>query len=83
MQEKVLKAAKWDKQVAEKLTALLAGQIMQKAFKEDSEAEESMEGEESEVVGMVDAGATGGTQLSAMEVDKEEEEEVIVVEEVK
>ena len=31
---------------------------------------------------MEDAGATGGTQLSAMEVD-EEEDEVVVVEEVK
>ena len=48
---------------------------MQKAFKENSEAEESAEGEESEVVGMEDVGA--------MEVDKEGEDKAVVVEEVK
>ena len=80
MQEKVLRVAKWDKHVAEKLTALLVGQMMQEAFKENSEAEQSTEGEESEVVGMEDAGATGGTQSSVMEVDKEEKDEVVVVE---
>ena len=83
MQEKVSKAAKWDRQVAEKLTALLAGQITQKSFKENPEAEESMEGEESEVVGTEDAGAAGGTQSLAMEVNKEGEDEVVVVEGVK
>ena len=32
---------------------------------------------------MEDMGATGGTQSSVMEVDKEEEDEVVVVEEIK
>ena len=43
----------------EKLMALLVGQITQEAFQKNSEAEQSMEGEESEVVGMEDMGATG------------------------
>ena len=83
MQEKVSKVAKWDKRVTEKLTALLAGQMMLEAFEENSEAEESMEREESEVVGTEDVGVTGWTQSSAMEVNKEGEDEVVVVEEVK
>ena len=82
MQEKVVRVAKQNKHVVEKLTALLAGQIMQEAFQENSEAEQSAEGEESELVGMEDVGATGGTQSSVMEVN-EEEEEVVVVEEGK
>ena len=83
MQEKESKAAKQDRRVTEKLTALLVGQIMQKAFEENSEAEESAEGEESEMVGTEDAGATGGTQSLAMEVNEEGEDKVVVVEEVK
>ena len=83
MQEKVVRVAKQNKHVVEKLTALLAGQIMQEAFQENLEAEQSTEGEESEVVGMEDAGATGGTQSLVMEVDEEKEEKVVVVEEVK
>ena len=47
------------------------------------EAEESAEAEESEVVGTEDIGTTGGTQSSVMEVNKEEDDEVIVVEEVR
>ena len=53
---------------------------MQEAFQENSEAEQSAEGAESEVVGMEDAGVTGGTQLLVMEVDEEEEDKVVVVE---
>ena len=83
VQEKVSKVAKQDKRVAEKPTALLVGHMMQEAFEENSEAEQSTEGEESEVVGMEDAGATGGTQSLVMEVDEEKEEKVVVVEEVK
>ena len=41
------------------------------------------EGEGSEAVGTEDVGMTGGTQLSAMEVNKEGEDEVVVVVEVK
>ena len=66
--------------MADKLTALLAGQMMQEAFKENLEAEQSAEGEKSEVVGTEDTGANGGTQSSAMEFDMEEEDEVVVVE---
>ena len=74
--------ARWDKRVGEKLTELLAGQITQEEFQEDSEAEEIMAGEESEVMGM--EGVTGGTQSSVMEVDEEEnDDKVVVVEEVK
>ena len=49
----------------------------------DSEAEEMVEAEESEVVGTEEFGTTGGTQSSAMEVDEEGEDEVVVVEEAK
>ena len=49
----------------------------------DSEAEEMVEAEESEAVGMEEFGTTGGTQSSAMEVDEEGEDEVVVIEEVK
>ena len=72
--------AKQDKHVVEKLTALLAGQMMREAFKENSEAEQSAEGEESEVVGTEDMGVTGGTQSSAMGVNEEGEDKVVVVE---
>ena len=43
MQEKVTRAALQDKWLEEKLMALLAGQMTQEEFQEDSEAEESME----------------------------------------
>ena len=83
VQEKMTRAAGWDKRVGKKLTELLADQIMQEAFQEDSEAEEIMEVEESEAVGMEDFETTGGTQASAIEVEEEVEDEVVVVEEVK
>ena len=42
-----------------------------------------VEAEGSEAIGTEEFGTMGGTQLSAMEVDKEGEDEVVVVEEVK
>ena len=67
----------------EKLTKFLEGKITQAQIKADSEAEQSTEAEESEAVKMEDVATTGGTQSSAMEVNEEEEDEVIIVEEVK
>ena len=81
--EKLTKAMCQEKCIGQKLTDIFSGWITQVQFKADSEVEESVEVEESEVVGMEDIRMTGGTQLSAMEVNKEEEDEVIVVEEVK
>ena len=49
----------------------------------DSEAEEMVEAEGSEAIGTEEFGTTGGTQSSAMEVNEEGENEVVVVEEVK
>ena len=83
VQEKMMKVVKWDKRLGEKLMEPLVGQIMQEAFQHNSEAEETGEVEESKVMGMEDVGMTGGTQSSAMEVDEEEEDEGVVVEEVK
>ena len=83
VQEKMTRVVRWDKRVGEKLTELLEGWITQEAFQEDLEAEEIVEVEESEAVGMEDFGMTGGTQSSVMEVNKEEEDEVVVVEDVK
>ena len=72
MDEKLARAARWDKWLEEKLTEVLEGQLTQVALEVDSEAEEMGEIDESEAVGMM-----------AMEVDEEEEDEVEVVEEVK
>ena len=47
------------------------------------EVEENVEAEGSEVVGMENVRMTGGTQLSVMEINEEEKDEVIVVEETK
>ena len=77
MQEKLMRAVLWEKQLEQKLTDLLVGWLTQVEFEDDSEAEES------EVVGMEDIGMTGGTQPSVIEVDEEEEEDVVVVEEVR
>ena len=57
--------------------------MSQEALEVDSEAEEMGEAVESKAVGMEEVGMTGGTQSSAMEVDEEGEDEVVVVEEVK
>ena len=81
--EKLARAAKRDRCLEEKLTAVLEGQLSQEALEVDSEAEEMGEAEESEAVGTEEFGATGGMQSSAMEVDEEGEDEVVVVEQVK
>ena len=67
---------KWDKWLKKKLTEVLEGQLTQAELEIDLEAEEMGEAEESEVVR-----TTGGTQSSPMEADEEEDE--VVVEEVK
>ena len=64
----------------EKLTAVLEGQMSQVELEINSEADEMVEAEGSEAVGTEDVGMTGGTQSSAMEVDEEGEDEVVVVE---
>ena len=74
--EKLARAAKRDRRLEEKLTVVLEGRLSQ-------EVEEMGEAEESEAIRTEEVGTTGGTQLSAMEVDKEGEDEVVVVEEVK
>ena len=81
IKEKLARAAKWDKQLEEKLTEVLEGWLTQAALEIDSEAEEMGEAEESEAIRIEDLGTTGGTQSLAMEV--KEEEEVVVVVEVK
>ena len=78
--EKMARVAKWDRP-KEKLMEVLEGQLTQAELEIDSEAEEMGEAEESEVVRTEELGTTGGTQSSVMEVD--EDEEVVVVEEVK
>ena len=72
-----------DKQLEEKLMAVLEGQLSQDVLEVDLEAEEIEEAEGSEAVSTEDVGMTGGTQLLAMEVDEEGEDEVVVVGEVK
>ena len=69
--EKLVRAAKRDRQLEEKLMAVL---------EIDSEVEEMAEAEGSNAVRMEDVGMTGGTQSSAMEVDEEGKDEVVVVE---
>ena len=81
--EKLARAVKRDRQLEEKLTVVLEGQLSQAELEIDSEAEEMGEAEGSEAVGMEEVGTMGGTQSSAMEVDEEGEDEVVVVEEVK
>ena len=83
IEEKLARAAKRDRRLEEKLMAVLEGQMSQAELEIDSEAEEMGEAEGSEAVGMEEVGTTGGTQSSAMEVDEEGEDEVVVVEEAK
>ena len=83
VEEKLARAAKRDRWLEEKLTAVLEGRMSQVELEIDSEAEEMGEAEGSEAVGMEEVGMTGGTQSSVMEVDKEGEDEVVVVEETK
>ena len=81
--EKMARAAKRDRRLEEKLTAVLEGRMSQAELENDSEAEEMVEAEGSEIIGMEEFGTTGGTQSSAMEVDEEGEDEAVVVEEAK
>ena len=81
--EKLARAAKRDRQLEEKLTAFLEGQMSQVELEIDLEVEEMGEAEGSEAVGTEDVGMTGGTQSSVMEVDEEGEDEVVMVEEAK
>ena len=81
--EKLARMAKQDRWLEEKLTEVLEGQLTQAELEINSEAEETGEAEESEVVRMEELGMMGGTQSLAMEVDEEEEDEVVVVVEVK
>ena len=83
VEEKLARAAKRDKRLEEKLTAVLEGQMSQAELEIDSEAEEMGEAEESKAVGTEEVGTTGGTQSSAMEVDEEGEDEAVVVVEAK
>ena len=71
-----------EKRLEEKLNEVLAGRLTQVELEMVSELEESMEGEESEVVGSEDVRTTGGTQSLVMEVDEEEEDEVVEVKRV-
>ena len=82
-QEKVMKAMWREKWVDEKLTEFLEGWITQVQLEANLEVEQSMEAEESEAVETEDVRTTGGTQSSAMEVEEEEEDKVVIVEEVK
>ena len=81
--EKVTKAMWQEKWVDEKLTEFLEGWITQAQLEANLEVEQSMEAEESEAVETEDVRTTGGTQSSAMEVEEEEEDKVVIVEEVK
>ena len=81
--EKLARAVKRDRQLEEKLMAVLEGRLSQEALEVDSEAEEMGEAEGSEAVRTEEVGTTGGTQSLVMEVDEEGEDEVVVVEEVK
>ena len=81
--EKLVRAAKRDRQLKEKLTVVLEGWMSQVELEIDSEVEEMVEAEGSEAVGMEELGTMGGTQSSAMEVDKEGEDEVVVAKEAK
>ena len=81
--KKLARAAKQDRRLEEKLMVVLEGRMSQVELEIDSEAEETGEAEGSEAVRTEDVGTTGGTQLSAMEVDEEGEDEMVVVEEAK
>ena len=83
VKEKLARVARWDKRLEEKVMEVLEGWLTQVALEVDSEAEEMGEAEGSEAVRMEDFGMIGGTQSSAMEVDEEGEDKVVVVEGVK
>ena len=81
--EKLARVAKRDRWLKEKLMAVLEGRLSQEVLEVNLEAEEMGEAEGSEAIGTEEAGMTGGTQSSVMEVDEEREDEVVVVKEVK
>ena len=81
--EKMVRVVKQDRQLEEKLTAVLEGRMSQVELEIDSEVEEMVEAEGSEAIGTEEFGTTGGTQSSVMEVNEEGEDEVVVVEEAK
>ena len=81
--EKMARVAKRDRQLEEKLMAVLEGRMSQVELENNSEVEEMVEAEGSEAVGTEEFGTMGGTQSSVMEVDEEGEDEVVVVEEAK
>ena len=81
--KKMARAVKQDRWLKEKLMEVLEGRLTQVELEINSEVEETREAEESKVVRMEELGTMGGTQSLAMEVDAEEEDEVVVVEEVK
>ena len=81
--EKMARAVKRDRWLEEKLMAVLEGWMSQVELEIDSEVEEMVEAEGSEAIGTEEFGTMGGTQLLAMEVDEEGEDEVVVVEEAK
>ena len=81
--EKLARAAKRDRWLEEKLMVVLEGQMSQAELEVDSEAEAMGEAEGSKAVRTEEVGMTGGTQSLVMEVDKEGEDEVVVVEEAK
>ena len=57
--------------------------MSQEALEVDSEAEEMVEAEASEAVGMEEVGTMAEAQSLVMEVNEEGEDEVVMVEEVK
>ena len=61
VEEKLARAAKRDRRLEEKLTAVLEGRLSQEALEVDSEAEEMGDPEGSEAVGTEEFGTTGGT----------------------
>ena len=77
------RAMKRDRQLEEKLTAVLEGRLTQAELEVNLEVEEMGEAEGSEAVRTEEVGTTGGTQSLVMDVDKEGEDEVVVVVEVK
>ena len=83
IEEKLARAAKRDRRLEEKLTVVLEGQMSQAELEIDLEAEEMVEAEGSKAVRTEEFGTMGGTQSSAIEVDEEGEDEVVVVEEAK
>ena len=62
---------------------VLEGWLTQVVLEDDSEVEEIREAEESKAIRTEDIGMMGGTQSLVMEVDEKEEDEVVVLENVK